>query len=72
VINITTSSQHKFAETFIQVVVGGVGNIVGVLGCVQLHCGLIGGVWVVKMTHQDASWTSGLAVIDDCQKLTGD
>ena len=71
-IHVTSSSQHKLAETFIQVVVGGVGNIVGVLGGVQLHRGLVGGVWVVKMTHQDTSWTSGLAVIDDCQELTGD
>ena len=71
-INVSSSSQHKLAETFVQIIVGSVGNIIGVLGSVQFHAGLVGGVGIVKMTHQDTSWTSGLSVVDDGQELTGD
>ena len=71
-INVSSSSQHKLAETFVQIIVGSVGNIIGVLGSVQFHAGLVGGVRIVQMAHQDTSWTSGLSVVDDGQELTGD
>ena len=71
-INVSSSSQYKLAETFVQIIVGSVGNIIGVLGSVQFHAGLVGGVRIVQMAHQDTSWTSGLSVVDDGQELTGD